>query len=196
MSSTNAQIGSQLVETGNFPLPFARESAAIRVGEVSGVAGGSVDVPVTLTETSAGVCAYGMRVRYDSTALQFLGVQSDRDLFLPLSLAEGSLVFMWTDCSGGRRPRHSGDRLFVMKFKIHQHTACGNVPLIVDDRLNPGRLAFTDQAGNEMSKTLLGGKVRIVALPRDWSLAKNDSDLENRPEWLGKGTASAATVFL
>jgi hypothetical protein len=95
---------------GDTPFPFARESATVKVGDVSGVAGGTVDVPVTLTETSAGVGAYGMRIRYDSTALQ-IGVRSERDLFLQLSVTEDSLVFMWTDCSGGRQPRRSGDRL-------------------------------------------------------------------------------------
>ncbi|MCC2683570.1 MAG: hypothetical protein K0R75_469 [Paenibacillaceae bacterium] len=192
MSSSIAQISSQLVGIGEFSLPFVREFATIQVGEVSGVAGECVDVPVNLTETSAGVCAYGLRIRYDSAALQFVGVQSDRDLFLPLSLAEGSLVFMWTDCSGGRQARHSGDRLFTMKFRIHQHIACGNKALIVDDRLNPGRLAFTDQAGYEMSKSLLSGKVTIVASARNWARS-NDSDPENRPKWLDTGIAKAAT---
>jgi hypothetical protein len=151
-----------------------------------------VEVPVTLTEASTGVSAYGMRIRYDSDALQFIGVLSERDLFLPLSLADGSLVFMWTDCSGGRQPRHSGDQLFTMKFRIQQHIACGNKALSIDDRLNPGRLSLTDSAGNEMGKTLLGGKVKVVASARNW-LPASDSDPANRQYWLDAGAAKAGT---
>jgi hypothetical protein len=64
--------------------------------------------------------------------------------------------------------------------------------LIVDDRLNPGCLAFTDLAGNEMTKTLLAGKVAVVA-PAGSGKRAGDFGTSHRSKWLDTAVSKAAS---
>jgi uncharacterized protein YjdB len=140
-------------------------TSTIGIGEASGSAGQSVDVPVTLTQASVGVGSYGMKIDFDKTALEVSAITGNGGEVFDSNVKndEGWLKVAWVDQTGGGKLRNTGDKLFTITFKIKDDATLGDKSLNVAKQNEVDSFTFTDGSSVEMTKTLTAGKVTVAA---------------------------------
>jgi hypothetical protein len=145
-------------------LPVTNEEVTIKIGKVNGKAGDHVTVPVSVADSSTAIGSYGMKINYDSTALELLSIsgRSDELFASQYNQAEGWLMVGWADITGGDHSMRSNNLLFNIEFQIGQSAELGEKPLTIrtGDLL---QFTVTDIAALEMTKTLVAGSVTVVA---------------------------------
>jgi hypothetical protein len=101
----------------------------IKVGNVEGIAGREVNVPVTFTDIpDNGINNCNFTISYDSDALEFLSTEAGN--IIPLAVAdyssyrpsEGKIKFLFSDSSQGTRPIIDDGVFANIKFKIKSNT--------------------------------------------------------------------------
>ncbi|WP_158289495.1 S-layer homology domain-containing protein [Paenibacillus flagellatus] len=135
----------------------------VGAGSVSGQAGQTVSVPVTVTSVSySAVSAYGIHIDFDPTALEVAGIagQSGDYFFSVQDNAQGWLKAAWVDAAGGDPGIGAGGRLFTVDFTIKANASLGDKWLTVHP-VDVHHFTMTDSNANEMNKTWTNGKVTV-----------------------------------
>ncbi|MFC3802026.1 S-layer homology domain-containing protein [Cohnella sp. GCM10012308] len=160
-----ATTGTAALSVATGPVEGIRETAAVTIGQASGLQGATVAVPVKLTDASAGIGSYGMRLSFDSSALEVTDIAGPGgELFdSGFDNEAGWLSASWADISGGDEALEMGDKLFTVTFKIKTDAAYGNYALKVADEADLRQFTVTDVAAYETVKTLTAGSVEVYA---------------------------------
>ncbi|CAG7644984.1 hypothetical protein PAESOLCIP111_04850 [Paenibacillus solanacearum] len=140
-----------------------QHAAVVQIGSVSGQAGTTVEVPVTVVNATYGIASYGMQVDFDKQALEVVSIQeaAGGGLFSSnFNNTQGWLRTAWADIETGNRALGSGQRLFTVTFKIKNSAASGDTALTVNGQ-DIRHVTFTDSSGAEMKKTITEGKVTV-----------------------------------
>ncbi|WP_438434977.1 S-layer homology domain-containing protein [Gorillibacterium sp. sgz500922] len=145
------------------PVP---KNVTVGIGSVSGVAGETVTVPVSILETAGAVAGYGMQLDYDPTALEVISiVGKSGDLFKSnKDNTEGWLRVAWTDLTGGDHALAKGDELFSVDFRIKDNPTKGDKGITVNHQEDVNYLTLVDNNLVEMIKTVSPGKVTVNEL--------------------------------
>lgn len=145
--------------------PAAADTATVAVGSASGQAGQTIDVPVVLSEASAAVASYGIRIEFDAAALEVVAIDGDSgDTFSGhFDNSAGWVGGAWADADGGDTPVEAEETLFTVKFKIKTGTAASVRTLSVDT--SPDAFILTDKWGFELDNSSEAGQVAITAAP-------------------------------
>lgn len=172
-TQVEAGSGSRLNEDGWFEAAVtagsitvesaAAPSAAVEIGSVSGQAGDTVNVPVTVTSAVYGIAAYEIEVHFDAAALELSTVAGEAGDYFDWNhdQANGWLRAAWVDIEGGDNPIGTGDKLFTIAFKVNNAATAGDKPLTVSS----SGFSATDAALRAMETTVTPGKVAVTVLP-------------------------------
>ncbi len=135
----------------------------VGIGTASGVPGETVDVPVSILESSGAAGAYGMQLDFDPDALEVVNVTGETgDHFMfEQDNVEGWVKVAWVDPEGGDHGLETGDALFKVTFKIKEDALIGDKAVTVSNQTDPDHLTFTDIHLAEMEKTVMDGKVTV-----------------------------------
>jgi hypothetical protein len=160
MSSAGRTVG-EAVYSAPFG-PIAGGTAALRIGSVSGFAGQTVEVPVTVTSTSSGIGSYGLQLGFDTAALEVASItgQSGELFASRYNNTDGWLKVGWADATGGDQPIQSGGNLFKVSFLIKNTASIGDKSMTIQED-DPLHFTVTDVSGNELSKTIEIGKITV-----------------------------------
>ncbi|WP_168121005.1 immunoglobulin-like domain-containing protein [Paenibacillus sp. HB172176] len=172
-SSVTVNNASYTVDTEGAPIEASfitsgRVSVAgtvdVMIGSVSGNAGESVQVPVSVSNPSAAIGAFGMQMVFDPRVLAVTDISGNTgDLFLSnYDNSEGWLKTAWADAEGGDHSIAADQAIYTITFLIQSDVDSGDVSLSVTDANDPQFFTFTDLSGLEMGKALTSGKVTVV----------------------------------
>ncbi|MDG0814050.1 S-layer homology domain-containing protein [Cohnella rhizosphaerae] len=165
IATGGATAGAAALSAAAGPVEAKRETAAVTIGQASGQPGATVEVPVTLTDASADVGSYGMKLAFDPAALEVTGIAGPGgELFdSGYDNEAGWLRTAWADLAGGDGALKVGDKLFTVTFKIKTDAAYGNYALKVADEADLRQFTVTDVEAYETAKTLTAGNVVVYA---------------------------------
>ncbi|QTH40630.1 S-layer homology domain-containing protein [Cohnella sp. LGH] len=180
------------------------QTVTVDIGRVTGTAGSTVSVPVTVAAASGSVGAYGIKISFDKTILEVSSItgQSGDHFASMFDNADGWLKAAWADASGGDHALAAGSAMFTVQFRIKVNAAPGETALNVSDENDIQSFTFSDTAIVEMTKMVSSGKVTIV-LPSRSSSSSPSASAANAPAGVevlvnGKveqaGTAVTTTV--
>ncbi|MBQ4899831.1 S-layer homology domain-containing protein [Paenibacillus sp. Marseille-P2973] len=157
--SNITQLNSGTVTVGSTP------TVKVGIGTASGVPGETVNVPVSILESTGSTGAYGMQLDYDPDALEVENVTGETgDHFMfGQDGEEGWVKVAWVDAEGGDHALEAGDPLFHVTFKIKENAQVGDTAITVGNQSDPDHLTFTDIHSGEMEKTVVDGKVTVNA---------------------------------
>ncbi|MDI4643772.1 S-layer homology domain-containing protein [Cohnella hashimotonis] len=165
VATGGATVGAAALSEAEGPVEAIRETAAVTIGQASGLPGATVEVPVTLTAASADVGSYGMKLAFDPAALEVTGIAGPGgELFdSGFDNEAGWLRAAWADIGGGDGALKAGDKLFTVTFKIKTGAAYGSYALKVADEADLRQFTVTDAEAYETAKTLAAGSVAVYA---------------------------------
>ncbi|KAF9145165.1 hypothetical protein BGX30_010244 [Mortierella sp. GBA39] len=145
---------------------WMRHAAQIQIGSVNGTPGSTVDVPVTVTDSTYGIAAYGVQLDFDTEGLEVTGVTGNAGDYFDSNYDNDSgwLKTAWVDSDAGDTPIKAGDKLFTVSFKIKSGAELGVKKLTVKTG-EPTLFSILDAFGAEMDKTLTPGKVTVKEGP-------------------------------
>lgn len=138
------------------------KKADIQIGSVSGLPGSNVQIPVTVTNTTAGIGSYGMQIDFDANALEVTSIIGGTDLYFDSNYNNqaGWLKTAWADRDGGDARIESGQTMFTVSFRIKSSAAAGEKALSVRTQ-DAAYFKVTNESGLDMEKTLIPGKVTV-----------------------------------
>ncbi|WP_379146833.1 S-layer homology domain-containing protein [Paenibacillus sp. sgz500992] len=151
------------VTPGTVSVAPISETIKVGIGTASGIPGETVDVPVTVLESSGSAGAYGLQLDYDSAALEvenIVGTSGDFFMYTQND-EEGWLKAAWADISGGDNAVKAGDSLFIVSFKIKENASIGDKTVTVSNPNDLQHFTFVDTRIVEMEKTFVPGKVTV-----------------------------------
>ncbi|WP_083675897.1 S-layer homology domain-containing protein [Paenibacillus borealis] len=151
------------VTPGTVSVAPISETIKVGIGTASGIPGETVDVPVTVLESSGSAGAYGLQLDYDSAALEvenIVGTSGDFFMYTQND-EEGWLKAAWADISGGDNAVKAGDSLFIVSFKIKENASIGDKTVTVSSPNDLQHFTFVDTRIVEMEKTFVPGKVTV-----------------------------------
>lgn len=145
---------------------WMRHAAQIQIGSVDGTPGSTVDVPVTVADSSYGIAAYGVQLDFDTEGLEVTGVTGNAGDYFDSNYDNdaGWLKTAWVDSDAGDTPIKEGEKLFTVSFKIKSGAELGVKKLTVKTG-EPTLFSILDASGAEMDKTLNPGKVTVKEGP-------------------------------
>ncbi len=145
---------------------WMRHAAQIQIGSVNGTPGSTVDVPVTVAESTYGIAAYGVQLDFDTEGLEITGVTGNAGDYFDSNYDNdaGWLKTAWVDSDAGDTPIDAGEKLFTVSFKIKSGAELGVKKLTVKTG-EPTLFSILDAFGAEMNKTLNPGKVTVKEGP-------------------------------
>lgn len=145
---------------------WMRHAAQIQIGSVNGTPGSTVDVPVTVAESTYGIAAYGVQLDFDTEGLEITGVTGNAGDYFDSNYDNdaGWLKTAWVDSDAGDTPIKAGEKLFTVSFKIKSGAELGVKKLTVKTG-EPTLFSILDAFGAEMNKTLNPGKVTVKEGP-------------------------------
>lgn len=163
IAAGGATAGAAALSAAAGPVEAVRETAAVSIGQASGLRGANVEVHVTLADASAGIGSYGLRLAFDPSALEVTGISGPgAELFdSGYDNEAGWLKASWADIAGGDGALGKGAGLFTVTFKIKADAAYGPKPLTVADEADLRQFTVTDAAAYETVKTLTAGSVHV-----------------------------------
>jgi predicted nucleic acid-binding Zn-ribbon protein len=140
------------------------QTVKVGVGTAAGIAGGEVNVPISIMEASAPVAAYGMQLDYDADSLKVEKItgSSGAQFDSVFNNEEGYLRTFWVDSTGGDHAVSVGSILYTVTFKIKEDATPGEKALTVRNQNQLQNLTFVDSQVVEMIKTVLPGKVSVL----------------------------------
>lgn len=140
------------------------QTVKVGVGTAAGIAGGEVNVPISIMEASAPVAAYGMQLDYDADSLEVEKItgSSGAQFDSVFNNEEGYLRTFWVDSTGGDHAVSVGSILYTVTFKIKEDATPGEKALTVRNQNQLQNLTFVDSQVVEMIKTVLPGKVSVL----------------------------------
>ncbi|MCD1261192.1 S-layer homology domain-containing protein [Paenibacillus athensensis] len=153
--------------SGKVTVLSAPKSASVSIAAREGRPGSKVTVPVTLTDATAGVGSYGMRIKFDPAVLQVDSISGSTGSMFDSTYnnTDGYLQVAWADLSGGDSLIQKGQEMFKVTFSLAPKAQDGIVPLTVEDTTNIQQFTLTDVEAVEMVKTLQAGRV-IIKTPK------------------------------
>ncbi|NUU53364.1 hypothetical protein HP548_04585 [Paenibacillus taichungensis] len=145
---------------------WTRHAAQIQIGSVSGAPGSTVDVPVTVIDSTYGIAAHSLQIDFDTEGLEVTGVVGNSGDYFDSNYDNdaGWLKTVWVDSDAGDTPIAAGEKLFTVSFKIKGEATLGNKALTVQTE-EPTLFSILDSSGEEMNKTLIPGKVTVKEGP-------------------------------
>lgn len=145
---------------------WMRHAVQIQIGSVDVTPGSTVDVPVTVADSSYGIAAYGVQLDFDTEGLEVTGVTGNAGDYFDSNYDNdaGWLKTAWVDSDAGDTPIKAGEKLFTVSFKIKSGAELGVKKLTVQTG-EPTRFSILDAFGAEMGKTLNPGKVTVKEGP-------------------------------
>lgn len=145
---------------------WIRHAAQIQIGSVSGTPGSTVDVPVTVVDSTYGIAAYGVEIDFDAEDLEVTGITGNAGDYFDSNYDNdaGWLKTAWVDSDAGDTPVAAGEKLFTLRFKIKNEAELGDKALTVQTG-EPTFFSILDAFGAEMDKTLTPGKVTVKEGP-------------------------------
>lgn len=145
---------------------WTRHAAQIQIGSVSGTPGSTVDVPVTVADSTYGIAAYSVQIDFDAEALEVTGITGNAGDYFDSNYDNdaGWLKTAWVDSDAGDTPVVAGEKLFTVSFKIKNEAELSDKALTVQTG-EPTFFSILDAFGAEMDKTLTPGKVTVKEGP-------------------------------
>ncbi|WP_285855316.1 InlB B-repeat-containing protein [Paenibacillus cellulositrophicus] len=145
---------------------WMRHATQIQIGSVAGTPGSTVDVPVTVADSTYGIAAYGVQLDFDTEGLEVTGVTGNAGDYFDSNYDNDSgwLKTAWVDSDAGDTPIKAGEKLFTVSFKIKSGAELGVKKLTVKTG-EPTLFSILDAFGAEMDKTLNPGKVTVKEGP-------------------------------
>ncbi|WP_185602108.1 immunoglobulin-like domain-containing protein [Paenibacillus sp. 598K] len=161
---TNQDLVMLLEAYQSTPAPaaqFAWESVTVEIGQMSGLPGELVSVPLVLKGTTAEVAAYGIELEYDGGALYVDDVLG-HGASLVANEKIGLMQLAWVDRTGGASPKTAGDTLLTLVFQIREDAEPGSRTITVKQAQNGGNLHFQSEANDAMSVQVINGRLDVL----------------------------------
>lgn len=146
------------------PVPAAPSTvgtATVEIGQVSGMPGELVSVPLVLKEATAGVAAYGIELEYDPRAF-FLDDVWGHGASLVVNEKPGLMQLAWVDRTGGDSPITPGETMLTLVFQIRDDAVPGNRTVTVKQAQDGGNLHFQSTANRAMDVIAIDGRMDIL----------------------------------
>ncbi|MBP0726115.1 hypothetical protein J5Y03_13110 [Bacillus sp. RG28] len=152
-----------------------QENTSILIGNVEGVRGQIIDIPVTVQQQTAGISSYGMKVGFDPNALEVVSITpshgsadetncpDNRDgcFVSNYNNNDGWITAAWVDTLGGDHPIIGEKSLYSIKFKIKSSSLYGETPLKIINA-NSSDLIFTDSSNQIIETKVTDGKITVI----------------------------------
>ncbi|WP_340399638.1 cohesin domain-containing protein [Paenibacillus sp. FSL H8-0079] len=153
-------VVSMISSTGGMFVQAADDQAIIEIGTASGAPGETVEVPVTVKETSVDIRDYTTWIEYDADILEVdkivSNMHNDGD-FTPDARVAGSLMARTSLSTLAQ----TGDKLYTITFRIKSGVPAGT-EAILSFQNGEGEFVVSNLSGYDIPTAPISGKVTVT----------------------------------
>ncbi len=138
---------------------WTKHAVQLQLSSMSGARGTTIQVPVQVLGTAAGIAAYDIPLTFDPNTFEVTAIENKSgDLFdSNFDNADGWLKAVWADQNAGNSPIGQGSTLFTISFKIKQDAVLGKYDIKPDNK----NLLVSDSSATPMDSALKAATITV-----------------------------------